>query len=231
VKRVRVGIAAALAAACLRCGSAPAGARPAPAPRARAPRPPAAGPAAAPGAVAEGKELAARLFGRDPLVRDDRLLRYVALVGRTCAGPRAAGWRFGVTQSTIPYATAFPGDLVVVSRGLLFLLRSEAELGVVLSREICRGETDPARDFPGPEGEAADLAREKRLDACGARRAAVAGYDAAAFLQLLDTLQDRAASVREKSDLQSRAAAFRALPEATAGGKLLAERFRSSAIL
>ncbi len=184
-----------------------------------------------PAAVAEGRALAARLFGRDPLVADTRLLRYVALVGRTCAGASSPGWRFAVTQSTIPYATAFPGRIVVISRGLLVLVRSEAELAVVLSREICRGAEAPARDFPGPAVETADAAGETALDACGARRASGAGYDASAFLRLLDTLQDRAASARQKSDLQARAAAYRALPEAAAGGKLLAERFRSSAIL
>jgi predicted Zn-dependent protease len=184
-----------------------------------------------PAAVAAGRELAARLFGRDPLSADTRLLRYVALVGRTCAGAGAQGWRFAVTQSTIPYATAFPGRLVVISRGLLVLVHSEAELAVVLSREICRGETSPARDFPGPAQEEAEASGEASLDACGARLASRAGYDAAAFLRLVDTLQDRAASAREKSDLQAREQAYRALPEFAAGGKLLAERFRSSAIM
>ncbi len=184
-----------------------------------------------PAAVAEGRGLAAQLFGRDPLSSDTRLLRYVALVGRTCAGPAAEGWRFAVTQSTVPYATAFPGRLVVISRGLLVLLRSEAELAVVLSREICRGETSPARDFPGPAPEGAEAGRESELDACGARLASRAGYDAAAFLRIVDTLQDRAASASEKSDLQARERAFRALPEFSAGGRLLAERFRSSAIM
>jgi len=209
------------------CGSAK------PAPRSAVPaasaRPRPAAPDAA--AAAEGRELAARLFGRDRLVADTRLLRYVALVGRTCAGPRADAWRFAVTQSAIPYATAFPGGIVVISRGILLLMGSEAELAVVLAREICRGESAPARDFPGPAPESADVARESALDACGARRASQSGYDAAAFLRLLDMLQDRAASAREKSDLEARAAAYRALPEAAAGGKLLAERFRSSAIL
>ena len=188
-------------------------------------------PAAPDAAAAEGRDLAARLFGRDPLVADSRLLRYVALVGRTCAGPRADAWRFAVTQSTIPYATAFPGGIVVVSRGLLQLLGSEAELAVVLSREIRRGETAPAREFPGAAPESGDPEREAALDAAGGRLASQAGYDASAFLHFLDMLQDRAASAREKSDFQGRAGTYRALPEASAGGRLLAERFRSSAIL
>ncbi|HET7453417.1 MAG TPA: M48 family metalloprotease [Thermoanaerobaculia bacterium] len=182
-------------------------------------------------AIPEGRELAAGLFGRDPLVGDDRLLRYVALVGRTCGGRSVDGWRFAVTQSAVPYATAFPGGIVVVSRGLLLLVRSEAELAVVLSREIHRGETAPAREFPGPAPESGDPARETALDAAGARLASAAGYDAAAFLHLLDMLQDRAASAREKSEIQERAGAYRALPETSAGGRMLAERFRSSAIV
>jgi predicted Zn-dependent protease len=178
-----------------------------------------------------GRALAAALFGRDPLVPDSRLLRYVALVGRAVAGVnRADALHFAVTQSDLPYATAFPGGIVVISRSLIFEMDSEAELAVTLGREICRAETGAARDLPGaPEN--ADPASEAALDACGGRVASAAGYDAAAFLQLVATLQDRAASVREKSDLEARRAAFRKLPESAAGGKLLAERFRRSAIM
>jgi len=181
--------------------------------------------------LAQGRVLAAGLFGRDPLVPDSRLLRYVALVGRAVAGvARANSFHFAVTQSDLPYETALPGGIVVVSRSLIFEMGSEAELAVTLGREICRFETGPARDLPGTS-ENADPARESALDACGARLASAAGYDAGAFLQLVGTLQDRAASVREKSDLEARRAEFRKLPESAAGGKLLAERFRRSAIM
>jgi predicted Zn-dependent protease len=221
VRRFPVAAAAIVAAgAAFGCSGAK------PAPRAAARREPV--PEAA---ATEGRDLASGLFGRDPLVADDRLLRYVALVGRTCGGRRVDGWRFAVTQSAVPYATAFPGGIVVVSRGLLLLVRSEAELAVVLSREIRRGETAPAREFPGPAPESGDPARETTLDAAGARLASAAGYDAAAFLHLLDMLQDRAASAREKSEIQERTGAYRTLPETSAGGRMLAERYRSSAIV
>jgi predicted Zn-dependent protease len=180
--------------------------------------------------LAQGRVLAAGLFGRDPLVPDSRLLRYVAMVGRAVAGARASSFHFAVTQSDLPYETAFPGGIVVVSRSLIFEMGSEAELAVTLGREICRFESGAARDLPGGS-ENAEPARESALDACGARLASAAGYDAAAFLQLVGTLQDRAASVREKSDLEARRAEFRKLPESAAGGKLLAERFRRSAIM
>ncbi len=183
-------------------------------------------------ALAEGRDLAAKLFGRDPLTPDTRLLRYVAMVGRTVTGrARADAYRFAVTQSDLAYATAFPGGIVVVSRGLVFLMKSEAALAVALSREICRADSGGAHEFPRAAAEGVDSARESALDACGARLASAAGYDAAAFLHFFDALEERATSVREKSDLDARRGNYRALPETTRGGKLLAERFRSSAIL
>ena len=204
----------------------------APARKASAPPRPAATPSAFSGAdVAAGRALAAGLFGRDPLVADSRLLRYVALVGRTVAGPELGSrLRFAVTRSDLPYATAFPGGIVVISRGLIFEMDSEAALAVTLGREMCRTETGAAREFPGGALEASDRERETALDGCGARRASAAGYDSAAYLHLLEALQDRAASVREKSDLASRREALRKL-EAPRGGKLLSERFRRSAIM
>jgi predicted Zn-dependent protease len=178
----------------------------------------------------DGQELAARLFGRDPLTADARLLRYVALVGRTVAGPARAGrYVFAVTESDLVYATAFPSGIVVVSRGLVFLVQSEAELAVTLSREMCRADSGGTRDFPGSASEG-DPAREIELDACGARAASSAGYDAGAFLHFFGALEERATSVRGKSDLDARRERFRALPESSRGGKLLAERFRSSVI-
>lgn len=183
------------------------------------------------GDLAQGRALAAGLFGRDPLVADSRLLRYVALVGRTVAGPeRSARLRFAVTRSDLPYATAFPGGIVVISRGLIFEMDSEAALAVTLGREMCRSETGASREFPGGAREESDRERETALDVCGARRASAAGYDSAAFLHLLETLQDRAASVREKSDLAARREELRKL-EPARGGKLLSERFRRSAIM
>ena len=220
-----------LLAIAVMCGTVACGTG-APARKATPPPRPAAAPSAFSGAdLAAGRALAAGLFGRDPLVADSRLLRYVALVGRAVAGPELGSrLRFAVTRSDLPYATAFPGGIVVVSRGLIFEMDSEAALAVTLGREMCRSETGAAREFPRGALEASDRERETALDGCGARRASAAGYDSAAFLHLLEALQDRAASVREKSDLAARREELRKL-EPARGGKLLSERFRRSAIM
>ena len=174
--------------------------------------------------------MAARLFARDPLSPDGRLLRYVNLVGRTVAGAtEAAPYHFAVTQSDVPYSLALPGRFVVISRGMLFLMTSEADLAVGLSREVCRSEQ------PGglreSTGETSDPGVESLLDACGARLASATGYDVSGFLHVLESLRDRAVSARDVSDFQARLDAFKAAPEFLRGGKTLADRFRSSAIL
>jgi predicted Zn-dependent protease len=165
----------------------------------------------------------ALLFARDGLTDDARLLRYVNLVGRTVAG---AGFRFAVTRSDAPYTRCFPGRYVAVSQGLLLLVRSEAELAVLLSREACRFSAGAV-----PEPETADPTAEARRDACAAESVSRAGYDAGAFLRLLAALQERAISAREKADLQFRIERFKSLPEANRGGQRLVERYRRYAIL
>ena len=174
--------------------------------------------------------MAARLFARDSLTPDSRLLRYVNLVGRTAAGslPGSSRFRFAVTQSDVPYSLAFPGRFVVLSRGMVFVMSSEADLAVTLSREICR-EQQPG-DLPETGGEAADPAIETKLDACGARLAARAGYDVSGFVHVLESLRERAVSARDVADLQRRVEAYKST-EVPRGGKTLVDRFRSSTIL
>ena len=174
--------------------------------------------------------MAARLFSRDPLSPDDRLIRYVNLVGRTAAGASAVSrYRFAVTQSDVPYSLALPGGYVVLSRGMLFLMSSEADLAVALCREVCRAGRPGDLNEPGADG--ADPGLESVLDARGATLASAAGYDVSGFLHVLEALRDRAVSAREASDFQARLDAFRAIPEFSRGGKTLVDRFRSSAIL
>ena len=204
--------------------------------RAAAPAPaaspaPAVSPSAGdPAAEKAGREMAASLFARDPLTPDGRLLRYVNLVGRTAAGalPGSVRYRFAVTQSDVPYSLSLPGRFVVLSRGMLFVMSSEADLAVTLSREVCREQQ------PGGLREAAgetEPALDSSLDACGARLASLAGYDVSGYLHVLESLRERAVSARDVADLQRRIEAYKTIPDFSRGGKTLADRFRSSAIL
>lgn len=212
----------------LACASAPSGKRAIPErpPRGAAAAPPAPGVAE----LEKGRQMAALFFGREPLIDDDRLLRYVNLVGRTVTFTRGGPERFhfAVTDSGVPYGTAFPGGFIVVSRGALSLMDSEAELAVALAREVCRGQSPGSGDEAA--GSSEDGAGGASGDACGAQLAASAGYDASAFLHYLSALQARADSARQRLDLQVRIDRYRKLPESSRGGKSLVERFRRSAM-
>lgn len=86
-----------------------------------------------------GREIAGRLLGAAPLVKDDKLQQYVNKVGRYVAaqsGRPGLNWTFGVIESPSVNAFAAPGGYVFVTRGLYALLGSEAELAGVLAHEI-----------------------------------------------------------------------------------------------
>lgn len=69
---------------------------------------------------------------------DPALTAYVAGVGQKLAAvsDRALPYEFVVLNSSVPNAWALPGGKIAVNRGLLFELKSEAELAAVLSHEI-----------------------------------------------------------------------------------------------
>lgn len=86
-----------------------------------------------------GREIAGRLLGASPLVKDDALQRYVNKVGRYVAANSARpelNWTFGVIDSDSVNAFAAPGGYVFITRGLYAMLKSEAELAGVLGHEI-----------------------------------------------------------------------------------------------
>jgi predicted Zn-dependent protease len=73
------------------------------------------------------------------LVDDDELQRYVSEVGnRIAASSERPGlpWEFQVVDDPAPNAFALPGGYIFVTRGLMTLLNSEAELAAVLGHEI-----------------------------------------------------------------------------------------------
>lgn len=86
-----------------------------------------------------GRQIAGNLLGAVPLVRDDKLQRYVNLVGDWVAlqsGRKDIAWHFGVLDTEDINAFAAPGGYIFVTRGLYRRLNNEAELAGVLAHEI-----------------------------------------------------------------------------------------------
>ena len=89
--------------------------------------------------IAIGQEIAGRLLGAAPLVKDERLQRYVNQVGKWLSlqsGRTDLDWYFGVIDSDDINAFAAPGGFIFLTKGLYHQLHSEAELAGVLGHEI-----------------------------------------------------------------------------------------------
>jgi predicted Zn-dependent protease len=89
--------------------------------------------------VAMGQQLAGRLLGAAPLVRDDRIQAYVNRVGRWVAAQAdrpELRWHFGVIESADVNAFAMPGGFVFITKGLFDRLETESELAGVLGHEV-----------------------------------------------------------------------------------------------
>ncbi len=86
-----------------------------------------------------GEGMAATLVGAAPLLKNDKVQRYVNQVGRwlTLNAERPdLPWRFGVLDTGSVNAFAAPGGYIFITRGLYERLQSEADLAGVLSHEI-----------------------------------------------------------------------------------------------
>jgi len=86
-----------------------------------------------------GRRVAGNLLGAAPLVKDEKLQKYVNSVGRWVAlqsDRPDLEWHFGVIDSTDINAFAAPGGYVMVTKGLYQAVNSEAELAGVLAHEI-----------------------------------------------------------------------------------------------
>ena len=86
-----------------------------------------------------GEAIAATVFGAAPPWRNPAAQTYVNLVGRNLARQverKDVLWRFAILDTPSINAMAFPGGIVVVTRGLYALLASEDELAAVLAHEI-----------------------------------------------------------------------------------------------
>lgn len=173
-----------------------------------------------------GFSIAATVAGRYPLVQDEALTRYVNMVGHTVAQQSIRGgevaFRFGVLDTDEVNAFAAPGGYVLVTRGALELMESEAELAGVLAHEVAhvdethvldgirrssvfadvRDEADLSGAIVDRLGEVGSgllftgLSREDELeaDSLGVIYAAATGYSADGLLRFLERLDSGAAA-------------------------------------
>jgi predicted Zn-dependent protease len=89
--------------------------------------------------IAMGQEAAKSVDASIGLVDDASLQSYVNQLGLTIARESERPnlpWRFGVVDDPTPNAFALPGGPVYITRGLLGVMNSEAELVSVLGHEI-----------------------------------------------------------------------------------------------
>lgn len=89
--------------------------------------------------VAVGREIAGRTLTTYPLVRDEKLQRYINGVGLWVAMQSEKPdlpWRFAAVQSDQINAFAVPGGTVLVTAGMLKLVSNEAELACVVGHEV-----------------------------------------------------------------------------------------------
>ena len=88
----------------------------------------------------EGRKLHPEVLRRfGPAVKDQALQRYVDSVGQLLARTterRDLGYTFTVVDSDVVNAFAVPGGYIYITRGLLALFDSEAELAAVLGHEL-----------------------------------------------------------------------------------------------
>lgn len=86
-----------------------------------------------------GRIVAARVLSTHPLSSDEKLQKYVTLLGHTLATYSTRpdlDWHFAVIDTPNVNAYSAPGGYIFVTTGLLASIRSEAELANVLGHEI-----------------------------------------------------------------------------------------------
>jgi predicted Zn-dependent protease len=88
---------------------------------------------------AMGESVAMAVTSRYPIVRDNRLNQYVALVGLTLANASNrpdANWLYAVVETPEVNAFSGPDGYILITRGLVRDLHDESELAGVLAHEM-----------------------------------------------------------------------------------------------
>lgn len=89
--------------------------------------------------ISFGRDVAARILGNIPLVRDKKLTLYLNQIGSAVAASSSRpdlAFHFAILDSATVNAFAAPGGYIFVTRGALDLMADEAELAAVLAHEI-----------------------------------------------------------------------------------------------
>ena len=100
------------------------------------------GPKVDPNVVKEvnvGKALAAKLAKKYGLIKDEPFTRYINLVGKSMAiysSRQELDFRFGILDTEDVNAFACPGGFVLVTKGAIDIMETEAELASLLSHEL-----------------------------------------------------------------------------------------------
>jgi predicted Zn-dependent protease len=152
-----------------------------------------------------GEEMAREVEAELGLVEDPALVAYVNQIGQRLARfapPRDYDYRFRIVDQEVPNAFALPGGQIYVSRGLLLLANSEAELANVIGHEVVHAalrhasarqavvESIPAIFRLSAAAAIARYSRdqEREADRAGQLLAGRAGYDPAAMATFLKDL-------------------------------------------
>ena len=86
-----------------------------------------------------GQAVAVQATSRTPLYRDEKLTRYVTLVGRTvAASSKEPGYKyyFAILDTDTVNAASGPHGYIMITRGALTRMHDESELAGVLGHEI-----------------------------------------------------------------------------------------------
>jgi len=97
-----------------------------------------------------GRALAGRLAKKYGMVQDEEFTLYLNLVGKSLAlytARKELDFRFGVLNTKEVNAFACPGGYILITRGSLELMVSEAELASILSHELSHVTLKHSGDF------------------------------------------------------------------------------------
>ncbi|GMT43179.1 MAG: peptidase M48 [bacterium] len=86
-----------------------------------------------------GRDVAARIIGRYSLYDNDRLTRYVNLMGKSLAqyaNRPELDFTVGILDTDVINAYAAPGGFIFITRGAISAMKDESELAGVIAHEI-----------------------------------------------------------------------------------------------